>query len=177
MQQKKKERNTHVKKPYRGTITLIADAASVNDKPLYFNTLSLSSDWHRKCTSWVKQFMIKRAVLILAFWLITPHIWCQSLELTERESLEKAYVEGKDTFYATLQKKATHAQLENADRKKLLDARKIISGLYEHLMNFYYFTKPDEQGEENIQPEWQGNLWILFPPEDGKKTTPHSKPS
>ena len=42
---------------------------------------------------------------------------------------------------------APHAQLEEADKIKLSDAQKRISGLYEHLMNFYYFTEQRNQSE------------------------------
>ena len=42
-----------------------------------------------------------------------------------------------------------NAQLEEADRKKLFDAQKRIPGLFEHLMNFYYFTEQKEQAKDD----------------------------
>ncbi len=85
--------------------------------------------------------MIKKIVLALAllflFFLISGH----PLDQAEAESWEKAYARGRDNFYANLKKWAPHAQLEEADRIKISDAQKKISGLYEHLMNFYYFTE------------------------------------
>ncbi|MEE8605798.1 MAG: hypothetical protein V3S65_10500 [Candidatus Aminicenantaceae bacterium] len=94
--------------------------------------------------------MIKRIVLILALLLIFFCIWCLPYDLTERESLEKAYAKGRDNFYAALEKMATNAQLEETDRKKILNAQKRISGLYEHLMNFYYFTKQGDRAKDDI---------------------------
>ncbi len=94
--------------------------------------------------------MIKRIVLILALLLIFFCIWCLPYDLTERESLEKAYAKGRDNFYAALKKMATNAQLEETDRKKILNAQKRISGLYEHLMNFYYFTKQGDRAKDDI---------------------------
>jgi hypothetical protein len=40
-------------------------------------------------------------------------------------------------------------KLEEADRIKLSDAQKRISGLYEHLMNFYYFTEQRNQTKDD----------------------------
>jgi hypothetical protein len=94
--------------------------------------------------------MIKRIVLILALLLIFFCIWCLPYDLTERESLEKAYAKGRDNFYAALKKMATNARLEETDRKKILNAQKRISGLYEHLMNFYYFTKQGDRAKDDI---------------------------
>lgn len=94
--------------------------------------------------------MTKKAVLIVAILFITPSLWCLSSEPTEKDSWEKAYAEGRNTFYAVLQKKAAQVQLEKQDRQKILDARKKISGLYEHLMNFYYFARPNDGGKEDI---------------------------
>lgn len=93
--------------------------------------------------------MIKRAVLILAFLFIFCCIWYYPHNLTEAESWKEAYAEGRDNFYAILKKKVPNAQLEEADRKKLFDAQKRIPGLFEHLMNFYYFTEQKEQAKDD----------------------------
>ena len=93
--------------------------------------------------------MIKRAVLILAFLFIFCCIWYYPHNLKEAESWKEAYAEGRDNFYAILKKKVPNAQLEEADRKKLFDAQKRIPGLFEHLMNFYYFTEQKEQAKDD----------------------------
>lgn len=93
--------------------------------------------------------MIKRAVLILAFLFIFCCIWYYPHNLKEAESWKEAYAEGRDNFYAILKKKVPDAQLEEADRKKLFDAQKRIPGLFEHLMNFYYFTEQKEQAKDD----------------------------
>ena len=97
----------------------------------------------------MKQFMIKRAVLILAFLFIFCCIWYYPHNLKEAESWKEAYAEGRDNFYAILKKKVPNAQLEEADRKKLFDAQKRIPGLFEHLMNFYYFTEQKKQVKDD----------------------------
>jgi subtilisin family serine protease len=97
----------------------------------------------------MKQFMIKRAVLILAFLFIFCCIWYYPHNLTEAESWKEAYAEGRDNFYEILKKKVPNAQLEEADRKKLFDAQKRIPGLFEHLMNFYYFTEQRNQNKDD----------------------------
>ena len=93
--------------------------------------------------------MIKRAVLILAFLFIFCCIWYYPHNLKEAESWKEAYAEGRDNFYAILKKKVPNAQLEEADRKKLFDAQKRIPGLFEHLMNFYYFTEQKKQVKDD----------------------------
>ena len=93
--------------------------------------------------------MIKRAVLILAFLFIFCCIWYYPHNLKEAESWKEAYAEGRDNFYAILKKKVPNAQLEEADRKKLFDAQKRIPGLFEHLMNFYYFTEQKKQAKDD----------------------------
>jgi subtilisin family serine protease len=93
--------------------------------------------------------MIKRIILILVLQLMFFCIWGHPLDRTEKESGEKAYAEGRDNFYADLKKMAPHTQLEEADRIKLSDAQKRISGLYEHLMNFYYFTEQRNQTNDD----------------------------
>jgi subtilisin family serine protease len=97
----------------------------------------------------MKQFMIKRVVLILLFLLIFFCIWDYPYNQTEAESWKEAYAGGRDNFYATLKKKVPHARLEEADRIKLFDAQKKIPGLYEHLMNFYYFTEHNNQAKDD----------------------------
>jgi subtilisin family serine protease len=97
----------------------------------------------------MKQIMIKRVVLIPVFLLIFFCIWDYPSDRTEKESWEEAYAEGRENFYATLKKRTSITQLEETDRKKLLDAQKRIPGLYEHLMNFYYFIEQRTQTKDD----------------------------
>ncbi len=92
--------------------------------------------------------MIKKIVLTLAFLLLFFLILGHPFNQTESESWERAYAQGRDNFYANLKKWAPHAQLEEADRIKISDARRKISGLYEHLMNFYYFKEQKNYPED-----------------------------
>lgn len=85
--------------------------------------------------------MIKRAVISFASLLIFSCICVYPFIGSEKESWEKGYRKGRENFYAVLKKRITHTYLEEADRTKLEDARKKISGLYEHLMNFYYHAE------------------------------------
>lgn len=93
----------------------------------------------------IKKIGITLATLLLLF-LFLGHAFDQE----EKISWERAYAEGRDNFYAALKKMAINAQLEDTDRKKIRDAQKKISGLYEHLMNFYYFTKQGYRAKDDI---------------------------
>jgi hypothetical protein len=101
--------------------------------------------------------MAKRVVFPLVFLLIYCCAWDYSFQQAQNESWEKAYAKGRDNFYDTLKEMASQIQLENADRIKLSDAQNKISGLYEHLMNFYYFTTPKNR-DQDVSP---GHVRIL----------------
>jgi subtilisin family serine protease len=100
--------------------------------------------------------MIKRALFFLVILKFLSPTLCQPSDLPERISPEKAYAEGKQIFYSTLQEKASHFQLEEEDRKKLVDAQKRISGLYEHLMNFYFFKESGNPADDDIANDITG---------------------
>ena len=100
---------------------------------------------------------MKRVVIFLAVLKILSPISCLAYVLQETTSLEKAYAEGKKIFYEALQEKAAHPQLEEEDRRKIADAQKRISGLYEHLMNFYFFKEAGNPMDDDITIDL-GNL-------------------
>lgn len=71
---------------------------------------------------------------------------------TQREEFDTLYIEAKYLFYEILRREAQNMQLVDKDREALAKANKKIPGLYEHLMNFYYFHKrPDEKKGVNFQ--------------------------
>lgn len=94
--------------------------------------------------------MVKRLVYFLVLLKILFPGLCHPSGLQEKASSEKAYMEGKMIFYSALREKAVHVQLEEEDKKKLTDAQKRISGLYEHLMNFYFFRESGNQADNDI---------------------------
>ena len=73
-----------------------------------------------------------------------------SFIMPQSESWENAYEKGKDYFYESLVRMASLAELEDKDRKLIMEARKRISGLYEHLMNFYFFAEPEEIAKNDV---------------------------
>jgi hypothetical protein len=94
--------------------------------------------------------MVKRVVFFLVILKILSPTLGHPSGLPEKASSEKAHMEGKKSFYSTLQQKAAHVQLEEEDRKKITDAEKSISGLYEHLMNFYFFKETSKSADDDI---------------------------
>lgn len=88
---------------------------------------------------------------ILIHFLFLSHLWPQSSPQIDRKTFEIAYTKGKTLFYETLKQKAINSQLYSKDQKMLIAAEKKIPGLYEHLMNFYYFLeKKDKTDKENF---------------------------
>ncbi len=90
-------------------------------------------------------------VFILFFSFSTAH-GSQHQARIQRERLDTLYIEGKHLFYETLRREAQKMQLVDKEREALSKAEKKIPGLYEHLMNFYYFhKKPDGKKGVNFQ--------------------------
>jgi subtilisin family serine protease len=89
--------------------------------------------------------MAKRVVFLLVFLMIYCCAWDYPFQQEQNESWERAYAEGRNNFYDSLKEMALDIDLEPEDRTKLSDAQKKIPSLYEHLMNFYYFTTPKNQ--------------------------------
>jgi major intracellular serine protease len=101
--------------------------------------------------------MTKRVISLLVFLLIYGCVWDYPFQQAQNESWERAYAEGRDNFYDSLKEMASYMELEHADRTRLSDAQKKTPGLYEHLMNFYYFTTPRDQGKTDAS----GHVSIL----------------
>ncbi len=146
MEQKKKKEVLCKKTLHWSKASMAEDFIEVYNF-IHFNTSPLPKGWHGKCISWVKQFMIKKIVLILILLLMFFSIWGHPSNRTEMESWERAYAEGRENFYAALKKMADLYPFEKADRKKIRSAKKRIPHLYEHLMNYYYFVEPKKQKE------------------------------
>jgi major intracellular serine protease len=154
MEQEKMKEVPCKKNLHRSKVAIAKDFTDVHNF-IFFNSFRLAIGWHGKCMSWVKQFMIKNIVFILLLLLMFFSIWGLPSDRKEMESFEKAYAEGKENFYATLNKMATHILLEEADRKKIRSAQKRIPNLYEHLMNYYYFVELKTQGEDPTSRSFQ----------------------
>jgi len=92
----------------------------------------------------------KTVILLLTCLSLASTIWPATQSLTDKESFERAYAEGKALFYRTLRQKVSQAQLEEEDRKILIEAEKKIPGLYEHLINFYYYVAWEEWNKNNF---------------------------
>lgn len=98
----------------------------------------------------VNTLRIKIFILLLAHLSIALPVWAATQNPTDKESFERAYTEGRALFYRTLKQKALLAQLEEEDRETLVGAEKKISGLYEHLINFYYYVEWEELDKNNF---------------------------
>ena len=65
----------------------------------------------------------------------------------DKETFKQVYKEGKEVFYRFLAERSQSAPLNEDDMDLLTHAEKKIPGLYEHLMNFYYWL--NEWGMED----------------------------
>ena len=84
-------------------------------------------------------------VKILGVWallfsiLLAPNLMFSQKRPIDADTFNSLYIEGKFLFYKVLRQNAKDAQIKDKDRKILLEAQSKLPGLYEHLMNFYYF--------------------------------------
>ena len=84
-------------------------------------------------------------VKILGVWallfsiLLAPNLISPQKRQIDADIFNSLYIEGKFLFYKILRQNAKGAQIKDKDRKILLEAQSKLPGLYEHLMNFYYF--------------------------------------
>lgn len=85
--------------------------------------------------------------LVLALLLclcLPPGLYSQEKAEKDQKQFNALYLEAKYLFYEILKREAEHMQISDKDRKMLAKAQKKIPGLYEHLMNFYFYhTRPD----------------------------------
>lgn len=88
----------------------------------------------------------KNFLLILILFLnLINFISAHKLNPKNNSNFDDVYAEGKAVFYRIVQIYSQWIPLEQKDREKLLRAEKTLSGLYEHLMSFYYFVAQLEQ--------------------------------
>lgn len=86
---------------------------------------------------------------ILISQLLLSHAWPQQYNRIDRKTFDIVYNEGRSLFYKILKQKAANSQLNTKDLKILTSAEKKIPGLYEHLMNFYYFLEKKKKTEKD----------------------------
>lgn len=110
--------------------------------------------WLKKCDLFLafkKHILPWTLVFVLSFSFSTAHS-SQPQAKIPRERFDTLYSEGKRLFYEILRREAQKMQLVDKERETLLKAKKKIPGLYEHLMNFYYFhMKPDTKKGVNFR--------------------------
>lgn len=94
--------------------------------------------------------MLRKISLFLALHIAFFPLPSLSHEGIDNNSLETAYAEGRDLFYASLEELDLSVNLEEKDRGSIRNARKKIPGLFEHLMNFYFFAEPKQAGDVDI---------------------------
>ena len=98
-----------------------------------------------------KYFLPWTLAFVLSFSFSTAFGSLQQTKIP-REQFDALYIEGKHLFYEILRREAQKMQLVDKEREMLSKAQKKIPGLYEHLMNFYYFhKKPDRKKGVNFR--------------------------
>lgn len=93
-------------------------------------------------------FRILGTGVLLFSLILTPVLLSQPYDQIDRETFNTIYRAGRVLFYKILRERIPSLQLDNKNREILLEASINIPGVYEHLMNFYYFhegTKEDKQ--------------------------------
>ncbi len=92
--------------------------------------------------------MKKRISLHFFISLLILYILAVSLySSVDKKTFKQVYKEGKEVFYRFLAERSRNAPLNEDDMDLLTHAEKKIPGLYEHLMNFYYWL--NEWGMED----------------------------
>ena len=99
-----------------------------------------------------KKFISPWTLVFVFFLSFSPAHGTQSHIQGSHEQFDTLYVKGKNLFYEILRREAQNMQLVNKEKELLLKAQKKTPGLYEHLMNFYYFHKrPKQEKGVNFQ--------------------------
>lgn len=80
-------------------------------------------------------------ILLLSY---PPALLCLDGQINV-DSFDAAYKAGKFYFYEILKQRASEVPLKMKEQRMLLDPQEKMPGLYEHLMNFYYFHNGLEQ--------------------------------
>jgi len=100
----------------------------------------------------IKERFLPWTLAIILSLSFSPTLHSQSSSEIQREQFDTLYIEGKYLFYEILRREAPKMQLVEKEKKILLKAQKKLPGLYEHLMNFYYFHKrPEEKKGVNFR--------------------------
>ncbi len=89
--------------------------------------------------------------------ILTQNLYSQQNKQTDTDLFDRYYLEGKHLFCRILEKEAPHLELTPQEKHSLSDAENTYPGLYEHLMNFYYFYNI-MTGEAERNPEALLNL-------------------
>ena len=90
-------------------------------------------------------------ILTLSLFLIEV-LPAQDLNTYKAPNFDDIYEEGKAVFYQILQAQSPLIPLEREDRKTLSQAAKKLTGLFEHLMSFYYLVAQIEEREAGDLP-------------------------
>lgn len=114
---------------------------------IFLSSISLD---HSKILSFSNGFFsrshVKRVSILMVLVLLplssvflTQNLYSLQKNQTDTEIFDRYYLQGKHLFYRILEKEALHLELTPQEKQSLSDAENRYTGLYEHLMNFYYF--------------------------------------
>jgi len=94
-------------------------------------------------------------IIVLLLTFLLPDLWAQPKQTLNRKQLEHIYAHGKAAFYATLDAQTVSLPLDEKDRIFLQNERYKKTGLFEHLMNFYYYLQDIEiEDEKSLQSDF-----------------------
>ena len=91
----------------------------------------------------------KFSIFVLFFTIFLPGLWAQEDQTLNRKQLGHIYAQGKAAFYSTLDKNIALVPLNEEDRTFLDNERYKKKGIFEHLMNFYYYLQDIRIADEN----------------------------
>ncbi len=90
--------------------------------------------------------------IVLLLILFLPKAWAEPNLSLEKRQLESIYLDGKSAFFTFLEDKIHYMPLNKKDKTFLLNEKYKKKGLYEHLMNFYFFLHDiDDKNEETYR--------------------------
>jgi subtilisin family serine protease len=79
--------------------------------------------------------------IVFLFTLFFPGLWAQPKQTANKKQLEHVYAMGKAAFYSILEENIDYLPLNEKDRTFLQHENGKKKGLFEHLMNFYYYLQ------------------------------------
>jgi hypothetical protein len=96
------------------------------------------------------QLKAKCLTFALILTVFLPLIWAQTdFSFLDKKQLEQIYAQGKSVFYSSLEKNSSFIPLTREDRIFLHKESSKKNGLFEHLMNFYYYLHDLCKKDEN----------------------------